>query len=172
MRWRQQLQRSVLQQVLHCGRRRAIAIAQLSGNVGKLRFRLDAGHAFVHAQPLVFLRDVFRWNADVQPQVQLRLRRFLTQLALQFAHRALQHGGVELEADGFNVSTLLAAEQVTCAAQFQIERGNLEARAEVAELLQSRQPAPRKVGQIAVRRNQQVRIRAAIGAADAPAQLV
>ena len=44
--------------------------------------------------------------------------------------------GVQLEADGLDVAVLLAAQQVAGAAQFQIERGNLEARAQVAELLQ------------------------------------
>ena len=93
-------------------------------------------------------------------------------LALQFAHRALQHGGVELESHGFDVAALLAAQQIARAAQFQVERGNLESRAQVAELFQRRQPAPRQVGQLAIGRNQQIRIGAAIGAAHASAQLI
>ena len=64
--------------------------------------------------------------------------------ALQLAHGALQHRGVELEADGFDVAALLAAQQVAGAAQFQIERGDFEARAQVAELFQRGQPAARK----------------------------
>ena len=93
-------------------------------------------------------------------------------LALQLAHRALQHGGVELEAHGLDVSALLAAQQIAGAAQLQVERRDLEARAQVAELFQRRQPASRQVGQVAVGRNQQVRIGAAVGAAHASAQLV
>ena len=51
---RQQLQRGVLQQVAHCRRRRAIAVAQLARNIFQLRLRFHSGHALVHAQPLVF----------------------------------------------------------------------------------------------------------------------
>ncbi len=97
---------------------------------------------------------------------------FFLDLALQLADRALQHGGVQLEAHGFDVSALLAAQQIAGAAQLQIEGRNLEARAQVAEFFQRRQPAPRQLAQVAVRRNQQVRIGAAIGAAHASAQLV
>ena len=57
-------------------------------------------------------------------------------LALQLAHGALQHGGVQLEAYRFDVAALLAAQQIARAAQFQIERGNLEACAQIAELFQ------------------------------------
>ena len=71
-----------------------------------------------------------------------------------------------------DVAALLAAQQIARAAQFQVERGDLEARAQVAELLQRRQPSPRQVGQLAIGGNQQIRIRAAIGAPHASAQLV
>ena len=62
-------------------------------------------------------------------------------LALQLAHGALQHRGVQLEADGVDVAALLAAEHVAGTAQFEIESGDLEARAEVGEFLQRRQTA-------------------------------
>ena len=57
-------------------------------------------------------------------------------LAFQLLHRLLQHGGIHLKAYCFDMPALLAAEHVACAAQFEIERGYLEAGAEVAELFQ------------------------------------
>jgi hypothetical protein len=48
------------------------------------------------------------------------------------------------------VAALLAAQQVARAAQFQIEGGDLEARAEVAEFLERGQTAARKIVQFAV----------------------
>jgi glucan biosynthesis protein len=47
-------------------------------------------------------------------------------LAFHFADSAFEHLGVELEADGLDVSALLAAEEITGAAQFEIECGDLE----------------------------------------------
>ena len=70
------------------------------------------------------------------------------------------------------MAALLAAEHVARAAQFEIERGDFESRAEVGELLESGEAAARDVGQFLFRRDEQVRIGAAIGAADASAQLV
>ncbi len=48
-------------------------------------------------------------------------------LALQLLHRLVQQPHVRVEADRGDVPVLLAAQQVARAAQFQIERGDLEA---------------------------------------------
>src|SRR6185312_17343664 len=80
--------------------------------------------------------------------------------------------GVHLETDGFDVSGLFAAEHVARAAQFEIERGDLEARSKVGELLEGGEAAACDVGKFRVGRDQQIGIRAAIRAAHAPAQLV
>ena len=50
-----------------------------------------------------------------------------------------------VEADGFDVAALLAAEQVAGAADLEVERGDAEAAAEVAELANRGQP-PRATG--------------------------
>ena len=92
--------------------------------------------------------------------------------ALHLLHGGLEHRRVELESDGLNVAALLAAEHVARAAQLQIERRDFESRAQVAELFERGQTAARNLGQLVLRRNEQVRIGAAIGAAHAPAQLV
>ena len=60
-----------------------------------------------------------------------------------------EHGGVELEADGLDVAALLAAEHVAGAAQFEIEGGDFEAGAEVAEFLERGETAARDFGEFA-----------------------
>jgi nitroreductase len=93
-------------------------------------------------------------------------------LALQLLHRRLEHGRVQLEADGLDVAALLAAEHVARAAQLQVERGDFKSRAEVAELLERGETAAGDFSQFILRRDEQVGIRAAIGAAHAATQLV
>ena len=70
------------------------------------------------------------------------------------------------------MAVLLPAQQVAGAAQFQIERGNLESRAQVAEFLQRRQALARNFRQFGIRRHQQIGVSAAIRAAHPAAQLV
>src|ERR1035437_8803660 len=105
-----------VKRMLTASRRRSICATPIRCDSRQLPPRLHAGDALVHTQPLVLFWDVVGRNTDVQPQVQLRFGRLLLHLALQIAHRALQHGGVKLETDGFNVSALLAAQQVSGAA--------------------------------------------------------
>ena len=71
-----------------------------------------------------------------------------------------------------DVAVLLAAQQISRAAQFQIERGDFEARAQVGKFAQRGQPFARDFAQLGVLRDQQIRIRAPIGPPHAPAQLV
>ena len=61
-------------------------------------------------------------------------------LAAQLLHRLLHHLRVELEADRGDVPRLLLAEQVAGAADLEVVRGELEAAAELVELLQHPQP--------------------------------
>ena len=92
--------------------------------------------------------------------------------ALQFAHGLVEQAHVGIEAHRVDVAVLLAAQQVAGAAQLQIERGDLEARAQIAELLERGQPLARDFGQFGIGRHQQIGIGAAVGAAHAAAQLV
>ena len=71
-------------------------------------------------------------------------------LALQLAHGLFQQAHVRVEADRVDVPVLLAAQQIAGAAQLQIERGDLEAGAQVAEFLERRQPLARDLGQLRV----------------------
>ena len=70
------------------------------------------------------------------------------------------------------MAALLTAQHVARAAQFEIQCCNLKARAEVAELLERSQPAPRNLRQFLLIRDEQIRIRAAVGAAHTPTKLI
>ena len=81
--------------------------------------------------------------------------------ALELADRLLEQLHVHLEADGIDVPALLAAEQVAGAANLEVERGDAEPAAQIAELLDRGQPLLRDRRQVVFRRNQQVRVRRA-----------
>ena len=110
-----------------------------AAHVLQLLIGFDARHALVHPQALVFLRDVVGRNTNVEPEIELDLGLFGLHLALELADGLLEHRRVHLEADGVDLSALLAAEQVAGAADFEVERGDAESAAEVAELLDRRQ---------------------------------
>src|SRR5437899_4279207 len=67
---------------------------------------------------------------------------------------------------------LLAPQQIAGAAQLEVECCDAEAGAQLAELLERREPLPGKRGKRAFRRHQQVGVGALIRAADAPAELI
>ena len=80
---------------------------------------------------------------------------------------------IQIEANRADLAVLFAAQQISGAAQFQIERGNAEARAQIAEFFQSREAMPRQRGQVIRRgRHQQVGIGALIRSPHSPAQLI
>jgi hypothetical protein len=77
-----------------------------------------------------------------------------------------------IEADARDLAVLLSAKQVAGAAKLQVERCDLEARAEVAELLQSGESLARHFAQLGVGGNKQVRIGPAVRSSDAASKLV
>ena len=83
-------------------------------------------------------------------------------LALHLAHGLFEHGGVHLEADGLDVAGLLAAEHVARAAEFEVERGDLEAGAEVGELFERGEAAAGDLGELRLRWDQQIAVGAAV----------
>ena len=86
----------------------------------------------------------------------------LVSFALDLADGLFEHGGVHLEADGFDVAGLLAAEHVARAAEFEVERGDLEAGAEVGELLERGEAAAGDLGEFGLGRDEQIGVGAAI----------
>ncbi len=118
-----------------------------------MRFGFHSRNPFVHTQALVLFGNVFRGNANVETEIELYFGFVGSGLALHFADRALQHLRVEFEPDRFDVPALLSSKQISRAAQFEIERSNLETGAQVGKFFQRRQPAPRDRGQFDLCRN-------------------
>ena len=106
------------------------------------------------------------------PQIDRRPQIVVDRLALQLANRLFEQLHVHLEADRLDVAALLAAEQIPGAADLEIERRHAEAAAEIAELLDRRQPLLRDRREVVLGRNQQVRVGGPIRPADAAAQLI
>ena len=75
------------------------------------------------------------------PRLSVARRSDSYRLALPFGHRPLHHLAIHVEADCFDVAVLLAAQQISGASQFQIERGDAEPRTEIAEFFQRGQDA-------------------------------
>src|SRR4029434_8865586 len=111
-------------------------------------------------------------DARVYAEVQLRARLLHDLFASQLLDGAFEHLRVQVEADGVDVARLLAAEQIARAAQFQVERGYAEARAQVREFAYRGQPLPRDRRQLLVGRDEQVGVSAAVRAPDAAAKLI
>ncbi len=114
---------------------RAIAVFHLRAHFVNRRFARRAGNLLVEPQPLVLFRHIALVDAQRNAQIELRGRPLFAALALQLLHRGFQHRRVKLEANRLDVPALLAAQHVARAAQLQIERRNLESRAQVAKIL-------------------------------------
>ena len=156
----------------HHVRHRSIAVGHFIEYSLLLNCVVHSGEFFVGAQPLNLLADIGVRNAQVHAQRDggMDLRRHV--LALQFPHHVVEQFQVRVESDGLNMAVLLPAQQVAAAAQFQIQRGDFETRAQVAELAQRRQPFPRHFRKLRIRRHQQIRVSPPVRPPHAPAQLV
>ncbi len=143
-------------------RRRTVAVLELRQSFRRGFGRAGVGDALVRAQALMFVGNVLGGNADVEPEIQRRVNLQRRLLALELVHRLFQQPDVHVEPDRADVAVLLAAQNIARAAQFQIERGDLESGAQIAELLERGQPLARDLAQLGVGRDQQVRIRSAI----------
>src|SRR5258708_738601 len=168
----QKLERSVVQQIAHCGWGRAVAVLQFGGYVGELRFGFDAGDAFIHLEALVFFGDVVRGNADVEDEVELGFGFVGRGLAFHLADSALEHLRVELKADGFDVAAFLGAQHVACAEEFEIEGSDFETRTEIREFFQRGEAAAGDRREFDLRRKHQVSVGAPVGSSDSSTQLI
>ncbi len=103
---------------------------------------------FVHAEALVFFGDVVGVDADGDAEVDDGGGvGGLVFFAFDLADGLFEHGSVHLEADGFDVAGLLAAEHVACAAEFEVEGGDFEACAEVGEFFECGEAAASDFGE-------------------------
>src|SRR5260370_28806538 len=167
-----ELERGIVQQVADRWRRRSVTIFKFCGDIAQLTIRFHAGDALVHPQALIFFGNVLGGNTNVESEVELRLGFVGRDFAFHFADGALQHLGIQFEADGFDMTALLAAQQVAGAAEFEVERGNLESGSEIGEFFERGQAAARNRSELNLRGKQEVRVGSAVGSSDPPAELV
>ena len=109
---------------------------------------------------------------SVDGKVDLHVRLRLRLAAARFVDRFGEQPHVQVEADRCDVPGLLGAEQVACAADLEVAKRDLQAAPQIGELTDRVQARVRLLGERAVGRVQEVRVRALVRAADAPAQLV
>ncbi len=96
----------------------------------QLGLRSHRRHAAVDGQALVHVGDVGLVDPQVDAQVDRRADVVLDLLALQLLDRLLEELHVHVEADGFDVAALLAAEEVAGAADLEVQRRDAEAAAQ------------------------------------------
>src|SRR5215469_473308 len=168
----QKLQLRIVQKIPHCQRWLAVAIDKFGAYIVQLRFTLYASHALVHSQTLVFLRNVIGRNANIEAEIELGRDLLLRHFALHLTHGAVEHLGVEFESHRLDVPALLAPQQVARTTQLQVESGDLEACAQVRELLQRGQTSASDGCEIDFRRQQQIGIRPPVRPSHAAAQLI
>ena len=131
---------AVVGQVQDRRRQRAVAVANLADDAIELAVRPRRRNAAIDGQPLVHVGDVLVVDLQIDAQVNRRADIVLDLLALQLAHGFFEQLRIHLEADGLHVAALFAAEQIAGAADFEVERGDTESAAEIAELLDCGEP--------------------------------
>ena len=162
----------VLQKVIHGGGRgpkrsssslRTSCLFLVGGN---------GGDALVGAEAQIFAGNVVFGDANVEAEAEGGAEFGGGLFALEFGDGALEHLAVEVEADGFDVAVLLAAEHVAGAAEFEVESGDAEAGAEFAEFFHGGEALAGDVGERGLGRDEQVGVGALRCAADAAAELI
>src|SRR5262245_26961097 len=160
------------EQVLYGHGQSPVAIRNLFADAVQLLVRPRRSDALVSAQPLAHVGYVIVRYARVHAEVQLYARLLGDLFAAQLLDGAFEHLRVKVEADGVDVSRLLAAEQIARAAQLQVERRYAKARAQVGELAYRGQSLSSDRRQLLLGRDEQVGVGAAIRSPDAPSQLI
>src|SRR5262249_58982165 len=127
---------------------------------------------FVEDEPLADVGDVALGYVGRDAELDLGLEVRLRVLAAQLAYRLLEQVGVELEADGRDVSRLLLPEEIPRAANLEVVGREPEAAAEVIQLLEHPEPFLRIGGDAMLAPDHHIRVSAVVGAAHPPAELV
>jgi len=136
------------------------AVLQGLTHLPQLGFGADLGQGLVDVQALLGARDVVlrQQVGEAQLQLAVRLHRQHGLLALQAGDGLLHHVREQFQAHLGDVPGLLAAQQVARPADLQVVRGDLEAGAQVVQLLQQREALLGYVRKHLLRRDQQVGI--------------
>lgn len=150
----------------------AVAVGEFGDDFGGDLGRFGVGDFFVGAEALVVLGDVGGGDTNFETEVERGLNLERDFFAFHFANGFFEHFDVHVEADGVDVAGLFAAEEAAGAAEFEIESGDLEAGAEVGEFLEGGEAFAGNFGEFGVGGNEEVGVSAAVGAADAAAELV
>ena len=129
--FRRRFEQRIAEEVADGGGHRSVAVHQLGFEIGAGFDGREARDALVHAQPLPLVRDVIVRDLDVEAQVKRGADFRLGRGALQFLRGLLEHSQVKVDADGVQVAGLLRAQQVPRAAQFEVQRRQAKARAQV-----------------------------------------
>ncbi len=127
----------------------AVAILHLGADFVDGALGGSARDFLVEAQALVFFGDIALVDTESDAEIELRGGALFAAFALELLDGCFEHGGVELEADGFDVAALFAAEHVAGAAELEIESGDFEAGAEIAEFLECGETAARDFSELA-----------------------
>src|SRR5439155_23554160 len=90
----------------------------------------------------------------------------------QFFDGPLEQLAIEIESNRFDVSVLLAAEEIAGTAELEVESGYPETRTQLAEFANRCKAAASDLGQRLVRGDQKVGVGTAVGPSDAAAQLI
>src|SRR5439155_16108128 len=108
------------------------------------------------AEAEVFAGDVVLRDADVKAQAErgAQVRGYF--FALELRDGALQHLAIHIEADGLDVTVLLAAEHIARPAKLEVERGDPESGAQLAEFFHCGEALAGDVGERGVRRNEEI----------------
>ena len=161
-----------LQQILYGLGKLAKAVFQFLAYILLFGFRSNRGDAFVGAQAEIFAGDVFLRDAQIHAKTDCGTKFGRSFLTFELGDCALEHLDIKIEADGFDVAMLLAAEHITRAAQFEVESGDAEAGAEFTELLHSGEALAGDFGKDALGRNKEIGVGANRGTTNAAAKLI
>jgi hypothetical protein len=139
--------------------------------------RRGVGEPLVERKPLVHVAAVgggqdrrhVQVDLGVEVEVLLQLRR---PAGLQGAHRALEHPGIEREADLLHLARLLFAQDLAGAADLEVVHREIEARAEVLHHRDRFEALGGVAAQRFLGRREEIGVGLVVRAADAAAQLV
>ena len=169
------LDRGDLEEIADFVRQHAEAVAHLGGEIVDLLVGLEIGEPPVQRQPHREIVDVILGDQHRHADGDLRRPAIggrLHHAGLEVEDRLLQHRLIELEADFLDVAGLLLAEQIAGAADIEVVRGELEARAQRLQRLQHFQPPLGLRRDLLLRRQREQRIGAQLRAPDPAAQLI
>src|SRR5215472_3391109 len=156
------LQARVLQQRKDVRRDGTVAVRQLGFHffaflrIGRLRDSLMGPEA------LIFVRNVRGRDPQIEPEVQRRMDFGSDFFPAQFANCLFEHADVHVESDRVDMPMLFPTEQIPSSSEFEIERGNFESGAEIAEFFEGGEAFACNLGQFAIGLDQEIAIGPAV----------